>query len=341
MKRIKINIDKISDFDLQLARNPKILPFIDDIIKLPLDERAQRHKLLQKKIRQGKASAFEERVQVKLLEQRKAEWIRIIYKNLPAIEKEIHKRERTQSSFESQSGKSPVRAESSSPLGGEYPSELLSFLATQKPATPPPSKSSWSSQQTPVETKTQEKPPLFTTKDIIIGIVLITCLVGAFLYGLSSGHSSSNSTYPTQSHEKPTEPGMSEQEYQQAKSRFDVVAQELRFGDFEQGKTQGIELIEMFPESSFAERTHMLLADTYRQRQQHPDEAIKYYQRLIETYPDSQYVGLARLKMGYAYEDMDDAENAEHMYRLLIKQKGARSRLGQLASERLLSLQGK
>ena len=43
--------------------------------------------------------------------------------------------------------------------------------------------------------------------------------------------------------------------------------------------------------------------------------------------------------MGYAYEDLQDTANAEEMYRLLIDRQGAKSRLGQLAQERLLHLQ--
>ena len=86
MKRIKVNLDKISDFDLKLAQNPHIIALIDEIIALSLEERAQQYKALQEKIQQGKASLFEERVHIKLLERRTAEWIRLIHKNLPAID---------------------------------------------------------------------------------------------------------------------------------------------------------------------------------------------------------------------------------------------------------------
>ena len=66
---------------------------------------------------------------------------------------------------------------------------------------------------------------------------------------------------------------------------------------------------------------------------------MKYYQLFTETYPESPQVGLAQLRMGFAYEDMEDVVNAKEMYRLLIKHRGEKSRLGQLANERLSHLQ--
>jgi len=82
-----------------------------------------------------------------------------------------------------------------------------------------------------------------------------------------------------------------------------------------------------------------LLADTYRQKQDDPDQAVHYYQLFAERYPQSEQLGLVLLKMGYTYEDMQDTTHAKEMYRLLIERQGKTSRLGQLANNRLVRLQ--
>jgi TolA-binding protein len=148
-------------------------------------------------------------------------------------------------------------------------------------------------------------------------------------------------TFDAQNQENSADVGMSEQLQQQVQSQFDTAAQELRFGEFEQGKAQLLDLIETYPESAYAENAYILLADTYRQRQNNPDEAIKYYQIFAEKFPESPQFGLTQLKMGFSYEDMEDTPSAKAIYQLLIKRNGEKSRLGQLAHERLSNLEGK
>ena len=124
----------------------------------------------------------------------------------------------------------------------------------------------------------------------------------------------------------------------QIQAQFDEALQELRFGEFEQGKAQLLNVIQNYPNTSQAEDAYVAIADTYRQRQNNPDEALRYYQIFTEEYPESSRVGLVQLKMGFSYEDMEDLSSAEEMYRLVLKRHGEKSRLGQLANERLQSL---
>ena len=114
--------------------------------------------------------------------------------------------------------------------------------------------------------------------------------------------------------------------------------QELRFGEFERGKTQMLDFVQTYPNTSQAEDVYIAIADTYRQRQNNPDEALRYYQIFTEKYPESSRIGLVQLKMGFSYEDMEDTDGAKDMYRLVISRFGEKSRLGQLAEERLRSL---
>ena len=96
--------------------------------------------------------------------------------------------------------------------------------------------------------------------------------------------------------------------------------------------------VQTYPNTSQAEDAYITIADTYRQRQNNPDEALKYYQLFTEKYPESQRIGHVQLKMGFSYEDMEDTSSAEDMYRLVLNRHGEKSRLGQLAKERLQSL---
>ena len=73
----------------------------------------------------------------------------------------------------------------------------------------------------------------------------------------------------------------------QVQAQFDAAAHALRFEDFEQGKQTLLDLIEQYPDSSYARDAYILLADMYRQRQNNPDEAIKQYQAFLDAYPDS------------------------------------------------------
>ncbi len=93
MKRIRVNLDKISDFDLQLAKNPRVTAALDDIIPLSLEQRAHELKTLQQKTGRGETDLFEEHVRSYLLEHRNAEWIRVMHKNFATIEQDLQNRQ--------------------------------------------------------------------------------------------------------------------------------------------------------------------------------------------------------------------------------------------------------
>ena len=145
-------------------------------------------------------------------------------------------------------------------------------------------------------------------------------------------------TFDQQTAVESSESGLSKELLQEIQTQFDETVHELRFGEFEQGKAQLLNLIQNYPNTSQAEDACIAIADTYRQRQNNPDEALKYYQIFTEKYPESSRVGLILLKMGFSYEDMEDTGSAEEMYRLVLSRHGEKSRLGQLANERLRAL---
>lgn len=333
MKRLRINLDKISDLDLQLARNSRVIALIDDIAKLSLDERAQQLNSLKKRIQEGDASLFEERIQTKLLEHRKAEWIWVIHKNLPEIEQELSKRRQTQGSVKDQAmPKTSSPKKPATYMANDTHSELLKFLETQKPST-----SSVSSPKRVLQTETEKPPSGSRMKDVMVGSLLVICIVFSVGYVVSSSKETSPpiATFKDQAQEQSSEVRLSEEFEQEVQTQFDAASQELRLGEFEQGKVQLLTLIDTYPISPYAENAYILLADTYRLRMDNPDEALKYYQTFLEKYPESLKVGLTQLKMGFSYEDMGDIPNAQTTYRLVLSRYGERSRIGQLASARL------
>ena len=334
MKRIRINLDKISDLDLQLARNSRVIALIHDIVKLSLDERVQQLDSLKKKVQEGHASLFEERIQTKLLEQRKAEWIWVIHKNLPEIEQELSKRRQIQASPKNQTmpkTSSPKKSETY--MAHDTHSELLKFLETQKPS----SSSVSSSPKRVLQNETAKPPSGLHMKDVVVGSLLLLCIVFSVGYVVSSPKDTSApiTTFKDQAQEKSSAMRLSEEFEQEVQTQFDAASQELRLGEFEQGKAQLLALIDTYPTSPYAENAYILLADTYRLRMDNPDEALKYYQTFLEKYPESLQLGLTQLKMGFSYEDMGDIPNAQTTYRLVLSRYGERSRIGQLAGERL------
>ncbi len=127
MKSIKINIDDISEFELNLAQSERVIAYVDDIVQLSLKERKQRLETLKKNVREGAASLFEEKVLAKLLEPRTAERIKMIHRNLSQIEKEFQKRKISPAPPVKSS--TPPHAPPSPPAQtarpGKYPSELI------------------------------------------------------------------------------------------------------------------------------------------------------------------------------------------------------------------------
>jgi len=335
MKRIKVSIKDISEFDLKLAHNPQVPPLIEQIVDLSAEEREQQRQALQHKIEQGEASLFEEHVHAKLLEPRKAEWIHIIRKNLPRIEQELKKYQRLPAEHE-QTSPGNVQIEPAVPVVDEYPSELLNFLATQKPPAPPKS----SPESRPLALR-PETPFSQTSRRLSLqdaGILLL--LISGFVLSVWYVQTSDQAPPPLSTFDNPqVEQRAAPDELQaQLREQFEKAVHSLRFEDFDQGRQQVLDLLNQHPQSSLAADARLILADMYRQRQNNPDEAIKHYQFFLDHHPQSSQAGIVTLKMGYAYEDLQDVLNAKEMYRILIDQQGAKSRLGQLAQERLSRL---
>ncbi|MBD3308570.1 tetratricopeptide repeat protein [candidate division KSB3 bacterium] len=340
MKRIRINLDTISDLDLQLARNPQVIPLLDEIIALSPAERARKLTSLQRNMQHGTASAVEEHVQAKLLEPNKAEWIRVLHKNLPSIEKALQARNQylQQASGHPAPPSSTASPENSVPHGA-YPTELLEFL-TQKPPAPPPQAKA----PPPLSRQAQraaERRSVLTAKDIGISFGLLVCFVLSLWYTLATDQTPpSLQTFDAQMQETSSlVSGESSPPHPQLQAEFETALQAVRLGNFDQGEAHLLELITAYPHSPQAQQAYLTLADTYRQRQNNPDEALKYYQRFLETYPHSRQAGLAQLKMGFCYEDMEDFSSAQDIYRLLLSQTAPHSRLSQLARARLSTLE--
>lgn len=341
MKRIKVSIGDISEVDLKLAQNPQVPPLIEQIVSLSFEERERQRQEIQQKIGRGEASVFEEQVYAKLLEPRKAEWIRVIYKNLPRIEQEL-KKYQPPGADQAQVVPGDFQIDPAVRVADEYPSDLLNFLATQKPPTPPKSSRNSRRLSSPQEVMSPPKSRGWSFQDVSIGLLLFCGFILSVWYVLASDQESPPlTTFDNPQAEQRGEADLPDELQAQIQAQFDKAVHALRFGDFEQGKQELLALMEQHPQSSLAGDAYLILADMYRQRQNNPDEAIKHYQLFLNRYPQSSQVGIVLLKMGYAYEDLQDALNAKETYRLLIARQGVKSRLGQLAQERLSRLESR
>jgi TolA-binding protein len=333
--------EDITAFELNLARNSRATASAREIAALSLEERTERLIALKENIQEGTASLFEEKVLTKLLVGRAAERILEIEKLLPGLEEEIKKRaipKRSSTSLpETPPAAAPAKARSS--MSGQYPSELLEFLASQKPPTPPPGKPSPKQQSSRVPSDEAKKPSAWRLKDVGVGIGLMLLVAIALWYSIASQQPETVPlTFDQQAAGDATPSGLSNEELDQMQTTFDEGMQALRFGDFEQGKMQLLTFVQMYPTTSLARDAYMAIADTCRQRKNDPDEALRYYQLFLNQYPESQQIGLVQLKMGYAYEDLEDTGSAQGMYQLILQSNGRESRVGQLANERLQAL---
>jgi TolA-binding protein len=341
MAREKITLDDITDLDLNIARNEKAIAAATEIRALPPEKRRQRLKELRQNIQQGTASLFEERVVTLLLEPRGAERILTIQRHLPRIEKALKSRSGSQRISETPTPEAPSasKVQPKTATSSQYPSDLLDFLASQKPPTPPSTSISSKPQGTMSPDLPSRQPSTWSRRDQVIVAVLAVLLGVALFYGFLSTQISQTTflTFDQQARQQdalPDQPTLSPE----IQAEFDAAMQALRSGDFAQGKAQTLAFIEQHPQTAEAEAGYLALADTSRQRQHDPDIALIYYQTLLEQYPQSSSKGLVQLKMGFAYEDMEDSVNAEAMYRLVLDQHGSQSRLGQLANQRLHAL---
>ena len=338
-------LQDISDLDLNLAKNDKALAAAAEIRAISSEERHQRLKNIQQKISRGTASLFEERVLSVLLQPRGAERILAIQRHLPRIEKALHTR----------SGSQPIADETPAPINEQpptsnvqpktaterpYQSELLDFISTQKPQTPPPDGISVKTPRSVRVERESPTPSRWSRHDQLAVATLIVVIGIAIAYAIITNTASQQPILTFEQQARQQNPSSSRQQAlsPEIQAEFNAVMQALRAGDFEQAKTEMLAFIAQHPTSPHAESGYMALADTSRQRQNDPDQALVYYQKLLEQFPRSPNVGLGQLKMGFAYEDLEDFANAEAMYRLVLDQHGSQSRIGQLAAQRLNAL---
>lgn len=346
MARHTLALSEITELDLNLAQNDNALAAASEIHALAPDERAERLTALQRRIDEGTATLFEERVLPVLLAPRGAERILAIQRHLPRIRAALAQRSAAQTSTASpQPAAQPTAAPSSTPewpaqpaAASSYQSELLDFIASQKPPAPTSAaKSAARGSDAPAEAR--QSPARWSWRDRVMVAVLLLLAGLSVAYILLSNRPSDTRplTFEQQARQQAAAsqaPAIPPDD----RAEFEAAVQALRSGDFEQAATRVQGFIEQYPESPQAEAGYMALGDAARQRQNDPDLALQYYQRLLDQFPNSLQKGLVTLKMGFAYEDLEDAANAETLYRLVLDQHGRRSRVGQLAAQRLNAL---
>lgn len=334
--------DRISTFDLNLARNERAITSAREIACLSPAERAERLAALTEKIQAKMASLYEENVLRVLLEEQNAERLLDLHARLPDIDRAIAQQKRSHPHPETPlvPAGTPKTARLKAP--DAYPTELLDFLASQKPPPAPVSRATAKHGRSAKISAGQEKQRFWTLRDSMVTLAVVIVLIGvAWFQNNSRTRSADLLTFDQQTSPDNPQTRAARVEQQQRQAQFDAALQTLRTGNFEQGKTELLAFIRSYSSVPEAEEAYIALADTYRQRQQNPDEALIYYQTMLNEYPQSPRAGLVHLKMGFAYEDLDDLTNAEQMYRLVIQREGEQSRVGQLANERLQQLKAR
>ena len=128
-----------------------------------------------------------------------------------------------------------------------------------------------------------------------------------------------------------TTPGVDPFAEQQAyQSAFDLV----RSGRYEEAAVAFQEFIVEFPTGSYADNALYWLGETYYVRHQF-EQAVREYERLVATYPNSQKLPDALLKIGYSHDELGNTAAAERVLGQLI-QSHPQSTAATLARKRLL-----
>ena len=328
MRKVSIPLNKISSQDINLAKNPKVMEDVAAILKLSQEERNARLSEISQRVTQGTATLYEEKVLVKLLSPGQAEWIYLLNKNLSKIEAQwTNLGEEKPSSSEYEPKQEEEALTSSSTQTEDSPDRISRPIFSNRSLE-------------------KEQPGLKAlSSPSAIGSYMkgfLTGVIGAGLLTLGiwktfnfSERSKFEATIPSRSSSIPSIPADTLQVLQ---TQLEKGQQEIRMGNFSRGESELKEIMVKYPETSQAEEAYLALAEAYRYRSQKPDQALQLYQAFLEKYPHSSRTGLVLLKMGFCYEDMEDRGNAVAMYQSVIQRNGERSRLGQLATERLKTL---
>ena len=138
-------------------------------------------------------------------------------------------------------------------------------------------------------------------------------------------------TAPSATETPSTTPGIDPFAEQQAyQSAFDLV----RSGRYEEAAVAFREFVVEYPAGSYADNALYWLGETYYVRRQF-EPAVREYERLVTTYPDSQKLPDALLKIGYSQDELGNKSEAEQVLGQLI-QSHPQSTAATLARKRLL-----
>lgn len=117
--------------------------------------------------------------------------------------------------------------------------------------------------------------------------------------------------------------------YTLAKKMFDG-------GDYENARIHFENFINKHPDSDNADNARFWIADSYYAQKWY-DKAILEYQKVLETYPQSNKLAAARLKQGYAFAELGETANARLILKVLL-QKHPDSNEAKYAQEKLKHL---
>ncbi len=299
------------------------------ILKLSQEERNARLSEISQRITQGMATLYEEKVLAKLLSPGQAEWIYLLNKNLSKIEAQgtSLEEEKSSSPQDEQKQKEEKTPPSSFTQTEDSPDRISRAIFSNR---------GLEKEQPDLKTLSSPSGIGSYVKGFLTGVMVAGLLtLGIWKTFDLSERSKSEVTILSQPSSTSSIPADTLQVLQ---TRLEKGQQEIRMGNFNRGESELREIMVKYSETSQAEEAYLALAEAYRYRSQKPDQALQLYQAFLEKYPHSSRTGLVLLKMGFCYEDMEDRGNAVAMYQLVIQRNGERSRLGQLATERLKTL---
>ena len=121
-------------------------------------------------------------------------------------------------------------------------------------------------------------------------------------------------------------------EQQAYQSALDLV----RSARYEEAAVALREFVLEYPAGSYADNAQYWLGETHYVRHQF-EQALKEYERLVSTYPNSQKLPGALLKIGYSHDELGNEAEAERVLGQLI-QSHPQSTEANLARKRLLNI---
>ena len=121
-------------------------------------------------------------------------------------------------------------------------------------------------------------------------------------------------------------------EQQAYQSAFDL----LKSGRYEDAAAAFTQFIAKFPAGSYADNARYWLGETYYITRRF-EPALQEFQRLVSTYPDSQKLTHALLKIGYVHDELGNRAEAERVLGDLIERYPQSAAAG-LARNRLASI---